>query len=71
MTALAWAAYEGHTQTVDILLNAGGNPDIHDQVAIAVPHCVYNVSMYTCIVCECVCVCVNVHAQLWCVCMCV
>ena len=33
MTALAWAAYHGHKQIVSILLNAGANPDIQDQVA--------------------------------------
>ena len=32
MTALAWAAYDGHTQIVDILLNAGASPDIQNQV---------------------------------------
>jgi ankyrin repeat protein len=31
-TALAWAAYQGHTQIVHILLNAGASPDIQDQV---------------------------------------
>ena len=33
MTALAFAAYQGHKQVVHILLNAGANPDIQDQVA--------------------------------------
>ena len=28
MTALAWAATEGHEQVVYVLLNAGANPDI-------------------------------------------
>ena len=28
MTALAWAAQEGHEQVVDVLLKAGANPDI-------------------------------------------
>ena len=32
MTALAWAAYEGHEQVVDVLLKAGANPDIQDHV---------------------------------------
>ena len=32
MTALAWAAYEGHEQVVDVLLKAGANPDIQDKV---------------------------------------
>ena len=31
--ALAWAAYKGHKQIVNILLNAGAKPDIQDQVA--------------------------------------
>ena len=34
MTALAWAAYQGHKQIVHILLNAEANPDIQDQVTI-------------------------------------
>ena len=33
MTALALAAYKGHKEIVDILLNAGAKPDIQDQVA--------------------------------------
>ena len=41
MTALAWAAYKGHTQIVDILLNAGASPDIQDQVYLCPPLCVY------------------------------
>ena len=32
MTALAWAAYNGHVQVVDVLLKAGANPDNQDQV---------------------------------------
>ncbi len=32
MTALAWAASEGHEQVVDVLLKAGANPDIQDKV---------------------------------------
>ena len=41
MTALAWAAYKGHTQIVDILLDAGASPDIQDQVYNScVPLCV-------------------------------
>ena len=32
MTALAWAAYEGHEQVVDVLIKAGANPDIQNQV---------------------------------------
>ena len=32
-TALAWAAFEGDKQIVHILLNAGANPDIQDQVS--------------------------------------
>ena len=32
-TALAWAAYQGCQKVVNILLNAGANPDIQDQVA--------------------------------------
>lgn len=34
MTPLAWAAYMGHKQIVHILLNAGANPDIQDQVHV-------------------------------------
>ena len=33
VTALAWAAHQGHKQTVHILLNAGANPDIQNKVA--------------------------------------
>ena len=40
MTALVWAAYQGDQQIVLILLNAGANPDIQDQVADCV--CVYD-----------------------------
>lgn len=32
MTALVWAAYQGHEQIVHILLKEGANPDIPDQV---------------------------------------
>ena len=32
-TALTWAAYQGYQEVVNILLNAGANPDIQDQVA--------------------------------------
>ena len=32
MTALAWAASEGHKQVVDVLLKAGANPDVQDNV---------------------------------------
>ena len=31
-TALALAAYGGQTQVVDVLLKAGANPDIQDNV---------------------------------------
>ena len=31
-TALAWASWKGHKQTVDVLLSAGAKPDIQDQV---------------------------------------
>ena len=31
MTALAWAAQEGHEQVVDVLLKAGANPDTQGQ----------------------------------------
>ena len=41
MTALAWAAYQGNKQIVHILLNAGANPDIQDQVTILLTVCVY------------------------------
>ena len=30
---LTWAAYKGHKEIVNILLNAGAMPDIQDQVA--------------------------------------
>ena len=33
MTALAWAAYNGNKQIVHILLNAGANRNIQDQVS--------------------------------------
>ena len=33
MTALAWAAYNGHKEIVNILFNAGSKPDVLDQVA--------------------------------------
>ena len=39
ITALALAAYHGHTQIVHILLNAGASPDIQTQVVIAVCVC--------------------------------
>ena len=32
MTALAWAACQGHEEVVDVLLKAGANPDIQDNV---------------------------------------
>ena len=32
-TALAWVAYKGNKEIVNILLNAGAMPDIQDQVA--------------------------------------
>ena len=32
MTALAYAASQGYKQVVDMLLNAGANPDIQDKV---------------------------------------
>ena len=32
MTALAWAARQGHEQVVDVLLKAGANPDIQNHV---------------------------------------
>ena len=32
-TALAWASWKGHKQTVDVLLSAGAKPDIQDQVS--------------------------------------
>ena len=32
MTALAWAARQGHKQVVDVLLKAGANPDIQNHV---------------------------------------
>ena len=31
ITALAYAANQGHEQVVDVLLKAGANPDIQDQ----------------------------------------
>ena len=31
-TALAWAAFEGHKEVVDILLSAGAKGDVQDQV---------------------------------------
>lgn len=33
MTALAWAAHQGHEQVVDVLLKAGANPNIKDDVS--------------------------------------
>ena len=47
-TALAWAAHEGDKQIVHILLNAGANPDIQDEVAyshrytLELKHCFAN-----------------------------
>lgn len=32
MTALAWAAFNGYVQVVDMLLKAGANPDLQDKV---------------------------------------
>ena len=32
MTALAWAAHEGHEQVVDMLLKAAAKPDIQGKV---------------------------------------
>ena len=34
MTALAWAAFKGREQVVDMLLKAGANRDIQDKVII-------------------------------------
>ena len=34
-TALVFAAYHGHKEIINILLNAGAKPDIQDQVFIA------------------------------------
>ena len=34
MTALAWAASEGHEEIVDMLLNAEANPNIQDKLNI-------------------------------------
>ena len=34
MTALAWAAIQGHENVADMLLKAGANPDIQDQVRV-------------------------------------
>ena len=51
-TALAWAAYEGHKNVVDILLNAEANPYIQDEVKLTLCVCVC--------VCVCVCLCAYV-----------
>ena len=36
LTALAWAAHEGHEHVVDLLLKAGANPDNQDPVTESV-----------------------------------
>ena len=36
VTALAWAACNGHEQVVDVLLKAGANPDIQDKVTATI-----------------------------------
>ena len=38
-TALAMAAYGGHVQIMDVLLKAGANPDIQDNVTINYSKC--------------------------------
>ena len=48
ITALALAAYHGHTQVVHILLNVGASPDIQTQVIVAVCTTV-DVCVHTCV----------------------
>jgi hypothetical protein len=52
-TALALTSYNGHTQVVHVLLNAGASPDIQGQVKL--PLC--DVCMWCVCVCVCVCTC--------------
>ena len=33
-TALAWAAYKGHEEIVDVLLKAGAKLDVQDKVRV-------------------------------------
>ena len=40
MTALTWAAYRGNKQVVDVLLQAGANPNIRDKVIVRMCVCV-------------------------------
>ena len=40
MTTLTWAAYRGNKEVVNVLLQAGANPDIQDQVCVCVCACV-------------------------------
>jgi hypothetical protein len=54
-TALALAAYHGHTQIVHILLNAGASPDIQGQVHCIAEHQCVCVRLCACIMCVCVC----------------
>ena len=39
MTALAYAACQGHEQVVDVLIKAGARPDIQEQVIARVCAC--------------------------------
>ena len=50
MTALIWAAQDGHTDIIKLLLEAGASIEAKDDVS-------KRISICTC-VCVCVCVCV-------------
>ena len=50
MTALIWAAENGHSDTVRVLLDAGASSEAKDDVS-------KRISICTCVYSVCVCVC--------------
>ena len=54
MTALAWAAHQGYEQVVDVLLKAGANPDIQDNVCYFLMH-IINTVVRTTLLHACLC----------------